>query len=258
MLGADRAASGAPADGAGVVVVGQRVEVARRSGAQDLRELGLGHAGELTRGGDADAVQPDGGCRADPPDPLDRERVEKCELVPGRDEEEPVGLGDGAGDLGEVLGAGDADGDGQPQALAGAAAKAGGDLPRCAGDPLHSADVEEGFVDREPLDGRGGVLEERVERTARLRVRGHSRADDDRVRAEPSGLASAHRRPDAVCLCLVAGGEHDAAADDHRTAAQAGVVALLDRREERVGIGMQDRRFGRHGHDGCRSNVCSL
>ena len=129
---------------------------------------------------------------------------------------------------------------GSPRRSRARAAKAGGDLQRCAGDSLHSADVEEGFVDREPLDGRGGVLEERVEGPARLRVRGHSRADDDRVRAEPSGLASAHRRPDAVRLCLVAGGEHDAAADDHRT-----IRAGRGRRAAR-----QTRRTSRHRHAG--------
>ena len=160
--------------------------------------------------------------------------------------QEPVGLGDCAGDLGKVLRAGDADGDGQPETLARGAAETDGDLPRRAGDPLHAPDVEEGFVDREPLDGRRRVLEEGVERAARLRVRGHPRRDDERVRAEPSGLPSAHRGPDAVRLRLVAGGENDAAADDHRPSTQAGIVALLDRREERVGVGMQDRRVRRH------------
>jgi hypothetical protein len=75
-------------------------------------------------------MKPGGGCRPDPPDPLDREWVEEGELAPGWDEEEPVGLGGCAGDLGEVLGAGDADGNRQPQTLAGDAPEADGDLPR--------------------------------------------------------------------------------------------------------------------------------
>ena len=46
--------------------------------------------------------------------------------------------------------------------------------------------------------------------------------------------------------------------DDDRPAAQAGIVALLDRREERVEVGVQDRRLPRHEHmfahdsDGCQ------
>ena len=45
----------------------------------------------------------------------------------------------------------------------------------------------------------------------------------------------------AVGLGLVARRQHHAAADDHRAAAQAWVVALLDRREERVRVRVQDR-----------------
>ena len=60
--------------------------------------------------------------------------------------------------------------------------------------------------------------------------------------------ATAHRRADAERLGLVAGREHDAAADDHRPAAQARVVALLDRRVERVEVGVEDRAHARHEH----------
>ena len=190
-----------------------------RSGAQHCREIGSGDAGKLADGGDADAAKPGSGRRADPPDPLDRKRVQKGELALGRDEEQPVGLGDCAGDLGEVFRAGDADGEREPEPLAGGAAEADGDLPGRAGDPLHPADFEEGLVDREPLDGRSRVLEEGVEGTARLRVGGHPGWDDDRLRAEPASLRSAHRGPDAVRLRLVAGGEHDTASDDHRPSA---------------------------------------
>ena len=43
-------------------------------------------------------------------------------------------------------------------------------------------------------------------------------------------------------LGLVAGGEHDPAADDHGAVAQPWIVALLDRGVERVEVGVQDRR----------------
>jgi hypothetical protein len=61
------------------------------------------------------------------------------------------------------------------------------------------------------------------------------------MRAEPTGEPTAHRRADAERLGLVARGEHDSAADDHGLPAQARVVALLDGREERVEVGVQDR-----------------
>ena len=55
--------------------------------------------------------------------------------------------------------------------------------------------------------------------------------------------AAAHRAGDAIRLRLVARGEDDPAADDHRPAAQPRVVALLDRREEGVEVGVEDRGF---------------
>ncbi len=74
--------------------------------------------------------------------------------------------------------------------------------------------------------------------------------DDDRVRAQAARLRAAHRRAHAVRLRLVARGEHDARPDDHRPAAQPRVVALLDRRVERVEVGVQDRRL-------VDTNICS-
>jgi hypothetical protein len=43
-----------------------------------------------------------------------------------------------------------------------------------------------------------------------------------------------------VRLRLIARGQDDAQADDHGPPAEARIVALFDRRKERVGIGMQD------------------
>jgi hypothetical protein len=62
------------------------------------------------------------------------------------------------------------------------------------------------------------------------------------MRAEPASLSAAHRRLDAEGLGLIARREDDTAADDHRFPAQLGIVALLDRREEGVEVGVQDRR----------------
>ena len=174
--------------------------------------------------------------------------MEEVELLTRRDAEEPVRLGDAACDLGEELGARDPDGDGDPDPLADVSAQALGDLAGRARDPAHPADVEERLVDGEALDERGGVLEDSVERLARLRIGGHARRHDDRLGAETSRPGAAHGRAHAPSLGLVARGEHDAPADDHGAATEARVVPLLDRGEERIGVGVQDRGLAPHEH----------
>ena len=100
----------------------------------------------------------------------------------------PSGLATRAGHLGEELGAGHADGDRQPDALAHLLAQPRGDLRRRAGDPAQPADVEEGLVDGEPLDDRRGVVEDGEHVLAGLGVGGEARRHDDGVRAPPLGL----------------------------------------------------------------------
>ena len=131
--------------------------------------------------------------------------------------------------------------------LAGAAAPRSRRRARRCGEP---ADVEERLVDGEALDERRRVVEHREDRLARLGVRRHPRRDDDRVRAQAARLAAAHRRAHAVRLRLVARGEHDPAADDDRPAAQSRIVALLDRREECIEVGVEDGCCG-------QTNICS-
>jgi hypothetical protein len=63
---------------------------------------------------------------------------------------------------------------------------------------------------------------------------------------EPAGLAEGHRGVDAESARLVARGADDAAiagpapTDDDRLAEELRAIALLDRREERVEIDVQD------------------
>ena len=59
--------------------------------------------------------------------------------------------------------------------------------------------------------------------------------------AQPPRGSSTHRGANAERLRLVARREHDATADDDGPPAQARVVSLLDGREERVEVGVQDR-----------------
>ncbi len=105
-------------------------------------------------------------------------------------------------------------------------------------DAPEAADVEEGLVDRDPLDDRRGLVEDLEDRAAGLDVGLKARPHDDRLRAQPARLRTAHRRAHAERAGLVACGEHDAAADDHRPCAQ-----LAGRRAARP---TQRRRRGRH------------
>ena len=160
----------------------------------------------------------------------------------GWHDEQPVGLAHGAGHLGQELRAGHADGDGQTDPVAHRGTQPGGDVDRFTGDAPQAADVEERFVDGDALDEGGGVLEDLEDRLARVDVRLEARLDDDGVGAQGACLAATHRRAHATALGLVARREDHATADDHRPAAQRRLVALLDRRVERIEIGMQDRR----------------
>ena len=115
---------------------------------------------------------------------------------------------------------------------------------RRARDPPHPAHVQERLVDRHPLDHGRHVVEDPEDLLARGRVGLEARRDDDHVRAQLARLAPGHRRLDAEGLRLVARGQHDAPTDDHRTALQARIVALLDRREERIQVRVEDVRLG--------------
>ncbi len=107
-------------------------------------------------------------------------------------------------------------------------------------DLAQATDVEERLVDRERLDQRCGVVEHREDGAAGVGVRVHAGRHHDRVGTQGQGLPAVHRAPHAAGPGLVAGRHHDAAPDDDRPAPQLRVVALLDRREEGVEVGMQD------------------
>ena len=208
----------------------------------------LGERRDLTDRRDPAGVELAGRHPPDAPEPFDRKRVEKGQLTIRRHHQQTVRLGHAARDLGEELRSGHADRERQTDPLEDLAPQPCGDLGGPARDPLHPVDVEEGLVDRQPFDQRRRVLEHAEQRLARLGVGRHPGLDHDRVRAQPTGLGTAHRGADAVGLGLVAGGQHDAAADDHRPPAQPPIVSLLDRREERVDVRVEDRSFVPHEH----------
>ena len=169
--------------------------------------------------------------------------MQELEFAVGLDQQQPVGLGDTARDLRQELGAGDADRDRQADPLAHLGSQPAGDVDRFSGDPPQAAHVEEGLVDRQPLDDRRRVVEHLEHRLAGLRVGLEAGRHDDEIRAHLARLELGHRCVHTEALGLVAGGEHDAAAHDDGTVAQPRIVALLDRGVERVEVGVQDRRL---------------
>ena len=215
---------------------------------EDRHERALTDPSDVGDGRDAAVVQLGGGLGADAPQPLDRERVQERQLSTRRHDQQPVRLGDATRHLGEELRAGDTHRDRQAHPLTHLGTQPAGDLDRRSGHAAQPADIEEGLVDRQALDERRGVVEHAEHRLARLAVRRHPRRDGDGGRAQPQRLSATHRCAHPEGLGLVAGGQHDTHADDHRASAQRRVVALLDRRVERVEVGVQDRGLVAHEH----------
>jgi hypothetical protein len=217
-------------------------------GPEEPGELGLAAAGELADRVDPVGMELLGRHPADAPEALDRKREQERLLLRRRDEEQPVGLRHPAGHLRQDLRPRGTDAEGEADLLADAAAEPNGDLPWRPGDPLETPDVEEGLLHRQALDPRGGLLEDLEQRLARLGVGREAGGDEGRMRAQPAGPPAAHPAVDAVGARLVAGGGHHPRADDRRAAAQPGVVPLLDRGVEGVGVGVQDPGVPGHEH----------
>ena len=103
-LRADRPAAAPDLHAAGVAAVGDRVEVAAGGAAEQRLEGRPADGRQVADRGDAVAVQLARGHLADAPEHLDGQRVQEVELAADGHDEQAVGLGDAAGDLGEELG----------------------------------------------------------------------------------------------------------------------------------------------------------
>ena len=120
-------------------------------------------------------------------------------------EQQPVRLGHARGDLGQELRPRDADRDRQPDLVAHPLPQPRGDLDRRARDPPHPAHVDERLVDRQPLDHRRRVVEDREHLLATPASTPRSAA----ARRSPAGTAARayrarHRGLDPERLRLVA------------------------------------------------------
>jgi hypothetical protein len=187
-----------------------------------------------------------GGHRAHSPQPAHRQRAKERQLPIGRHQQQPVGLGFPAGDLGKKFGPRDPDRNGQSGAVADVGAQPLPDPQWGAGNPGEAADIEEGLIHRHGLHDRCDIAEHLEDRVTGAGVGGHPGWHDDGVRAQQPRLSSAHGGAHAVGLGLIAGRQHHSAAHDHRAATQARVVALFYRRVERIEIRVQDGRVTPH------------
>lgn len=224
----------------------QRRQLVFRRHAEQLLERPAGQVRQLPDGVDIDAVQPRARDGTDAPHQFDRQVVKEIELAPGIDHHEAVGLCDLRGDLGEMLCAGDADRDRKAKLGAHACADRACDLGRRAKQMRASGDVGKGLVDRDALDQRREIAEHGDRGIAQPLVLPEMAVDKDQLRTEFACPPSRHAAAHAERPGLVGGGEHDAAADRDRLAAQRRVEQLLDRCIKGVEIRVENG--GRRDH----------
>ncbi len=237
-------------DGARIAVPGEGGQPLARGTAEQPGNRAWGALRQVADGSDAAFGESRPGRRADAPHHLHRQIMKEGELGLRVDDNQPVGLGDLRGDLGEVLCAGDADGDGKGQFVAHPSADRRGDLGRRAEEVGAACDVGESLVDRDPLDQRREVAQYPDRGVAEPLVLLEVPADEDQVGAKLSRPPTRHAAVDAEGLRFVGRREHHAAPDRDRLPLEGRVEHLLDRGVERVQVRMKDcgrvhgERFG--------------
>ena len=211
---------------------------------QGVDEGGLGEGGQVADGLHPEALQPGQGGRADAPEPPDGMGMEEGQLRAGLDDQHPVGFGVVAGQLGQELAGGHADGGGQAGLGPDAGPDGRPDLPAVAEEARPAGDVEERLVEGDRLDDRREGGEDPVHRGALGLVDVETRREDDGLGAQPAGPAHGHGRVDAEAAGLVGGGRHHApgpgAADENGPAGEGGIVEDLDRGVEGVEVDVED------------------
>ena len=115
--------------------------------------------------------------------------------------------------------------------------------------------IEEGLVDRHPLDQRSEVVEHVDDQVAQALILGEVSTDEDQVGAQPLGPPTGHRPVHAERPRLVRGGQYHTATDGDRPPLQARIEQLFHRGIERIEIGMQDGCATRHR--ATISNTCT-
>ena len=139
-----------------------------------------------------------------------------------------------------MLGAGDADRNGQAQLGADTPSDGAGNGLGGAEQVLAAGYIGKSFVDRDALDQRRVVTKNVDRRVAQPLVVVEMAAGEDQLGAEFLGRPAGHAAMHTEGLGFVGGSQHHAAADGDRLAAQFRVQQLLDRGVEGIEIGVED------------------
>ena len=242
-LGADRLADAIGEHGPVVDAPGQR-EVIGAGLPEVLLEEGRRPGSQVSPGEDAEPLHLRPGDGADAVELADRQARHERRPPLRRDDEQAVGLPLVGRDLREELVVGDAGRRGQPGLGADPRPDLLGDRGG-RGDPLQVlGDVEIRLVERERLNERRVLGEDRPDLPRDRPIDVEPRLHEDQVGTLPLRADGGHRGADAESPRLIARGGHDAplarAADRHRLAAKIGIVALLDGGVEGVHVDVDD------------------
>ena len=168
-------------------------------------------------------------CRwPDAPDQTDRKRVEKVALVRRGHSNDAVRLGHLRSHLGEVLGAGDANGQGEADLVADTSADCHGDICRCSKEMDGAGNVEECLIDRHPLNPGREVVKDRHDSVTELLVAAELATDEKEITTKLAGPPPGHAAADAVTPGFIRRREHHAAADRDGSVPQRWVQQLLN------------------------------
>src|SRR5574338_719906 len=121
-------------------------------------------------------------------------------------------------------------------------------------------DVGEGFVDRDALDRRREIAEDRDGGVAEPLVFVEMSADKNQVGTELPRASSGHPASYSEGARFVGGRQHDPATDRNRLAAQMRVQQLFDGGVEGVEVGVENGGWGEpvghHTHQSVVSSAC--
>ena len=182
--------------------------------------------------------------RTDPPQRPHRQRPEESVGAGLGHDEEAIGLAQRGGDLRHVLGRRDADAADEAGLVEHPALERMRDDSGAPEQSSRAPNIEERLIDRERLDDRRHVVEDRHDLRGLFEESAEIGRDDDRGRAEPQRLTDRHRGAHAEPTRFVGRARDDRAAvrgaDDDRLALQRRIVEHRDGRVERIHVHMQD------------------
>jgi hypothetical protein len=211
--------------------------------------------GQVPDGAHGEAVESPPGGRPHAPEGAHGVAVEEDQLVLGADDDHArpghgagaagAGLGRLGGELRRQLAGGHPDRAAEAELVGDEPPQAPGDAGGLAEQAAGAGHVEEGLVERQPLDERGHGAEQVEDLLADLGVAPVAAPQEDGRGAEALGPGRRHGRVDAVAAGLVGRRRHHppgaVAAHHDRLPDELGAVEQLDGDEEGVHVHVQDR-----------------